>query len=196
MNPAAAFAAFVIIVISASPACAYDAMEGAGDFYAGLLLNLLVPAHIMTLAALALLIAQCPRRERYLVFGFFVAGLVTAIAAIASAFATLYAQLYLLAAAALIGFIVASNRRLVFVIAPLAAMAGASLALDSVPQHVSMMASAIALFGTAAGAVLIVAAIAYPMADAKSQWLRIGTRIAGSWIAASAILVLSLNLAR
>jgi hypothetical protein len=78
----------------------------------------------------------------------------------------------------------------------LAAAGGAALAFDSVPHEISIAATLLALAATAVAATLLVAIVAMLSADLQRAWLRIGVRIAGSWIAASAILTLTLRLAR
>ena len=52
------------------------------------------------------------------------------------------------------------------------------------------------LVGTAFGAVLLLLALLQGTARLRHHWQRIGARIAGSWIAAIAILVLALRLVR
>jgi urease accessory protein len=65
-----------------------------------------------------------------------------------------------------------------------------------VPQEISMRKTFLALAGTALVAFIIVAGVGTLAALARRDWQRIGIRIVGSWIAASAILVLALRLAR
>jgi hypothetical protein len=59
-----------------------------------------------------------------------------------------------------------------------------------------MQATFLALAGTAIGAFLIVMFVAEVVVALRRDWQRVGVRIAGSWLAASAILVLTLRLAR
>jgi urease accessory protein len=52
------------------------------------------------------------------------------------------------------------------------------------------------LLGTALGAVLLLLVLLQGTLRLRQHWQRIGARIAGSWIAATAILVLALRLVR
>jgi hypothetical protein len=69
---------------------------------------------------------------------------------------------------------------------------GTAIGLDSPPQGISFSAAMLALIGTAITAIAIVALIAFAGARLTRPWQRIGIRIVGSWIAASAVLVLAL----
>ena len=74
-----------------------------------------------------------------------------------------------------------------------AAATGAALALDSPPQALSLAEANITLVGTALGASLLFIIRVEGAAHLTRHWQRIGARIVGSWIAASAILVLTLR---
>jgi urease accessory protein len=76
----------------------------------------------------------------------------------------------------------------------LAAIAGAALALDSPPQTVTITEAYATLGGTALGACAMLVVVAAIAAHANADWQRLGLRIVGSWIAASAILVLAVQL--
>ena len=76
----------------------------------------------------------------------------------------------------------------------LAAIAGAALALDSPPQAVTIAAAYATLAGTALGACAMLLVIATVAGHATAHWQRHGLRILGSWIAASAMLVLAVQL--
>ena len=82
----------------------------------------------------------------------------------------------------------------------LAAIAGVALGLDSPPEAISIAVATAMLVGTGLGASLalaiIVAGTSYLARVRDWNWARLGGRILGSWIAASAILVLALRFAR
>jgi hypothetical protein len=82
----------------------------------------------------------------------------------------------------------------------LAAITGVTLGLDSPPEAISIAVATAMLLGTGLGASLALAAIvagtSYIASVADWNWCRIGARILGSWIAASAVLVLALRFAR
>ena len=84
--------------------------------------------------------------------------------------------------------------------APLAAVAGVALGLDSPPEAISIAVATAMLIGTGLGASLALAIIVFGTSRvvraSQGVGARIGVRILGSWIAASAILVLALRFAR
>jgi hypothetical protein len=84
----------------------------------------------------------------------------------------------------------------VWTVAVIAAIGAGAIMFDSVPQEISIHATLVALAGTMLSATLALALIALAGAAAQRQWLGIAVRIAGSWTAASAILVLALRLAK
>jgi hydrogenase/urease accessory protein HupE len=169
-------------------------VPGVGNFYTGFLQPLFVPTHVTALLALGLLIAQQQRAHRRALLIIFAGGLVAALLAIVSAAAFDAARLCLLAVAAAIGLLVAIGRPLpIAATAPLAAIAGLALEFDSVPQEISMQASALRLAGTACGAFIAVMIVADRTSDPARPWLKVAMRIVGSWTAAIAILVLALH---
>jgi len=76
----------------------------------------------------------------------------------------------------------------------LAGAVGLAVALDSPPETISLRDANLALLGTAIGAVLVLLAVLQVATRLTRGWQRIGARIVGSWIAATAILVLALRL--
>jgi urease accessory protein len=158
----------------------------------GLLHPLAVPAHILALLAIGLLIGQ--QRTHLVPLVAFLAGLAAGLGALALAIATTSAVKVLLAAAAVSGLLVALARLLpALVSAPLAAVAGVALGLDSPPNAIAIATAVAMLIGTGIGAGLAVAIVAAATGCLTRAWQQIGMRILGSWIAASAILVLALR---
>ena len=176
------------------PAQAHDVVAGVGGFWGGLAHPLLVPAHALALVALGLAVGQASRhRAAELLFA---SGLVAGIALIVAAFAIVTDQA-ILVVAAVAGLATAIGRPLPLLIAgPLAIAGGTAIALDSVPQEISMLTTFLALIGTALSACAAVVALAELMRRLTRGWQRVGLRILGSWAAASAILVLGLRLIR
>ncbi len=166
-------------------------------FSGGLLHPLIVPAHALALLAIGLLIGQQNRGGRLIPFMLFGAGLVAGLAAIAFAVRQTFALSILLAATATAAALVALARPLPAVLcgAP-AALTGVALGLDSPPQAISLVRAIHMLIGTGLGACAILAALVAGTMKCSSEWQRIGVRILGSWIFASAILVLALRFAR
>jgi hypothetical protein len=159
-------------------------------FGEGFLNPLLVPAHALALAALGLFAGQQNRRAVLLLV--FAAALVAGLVAIALAVGQTAARMVLLADAALLGILVAAAWAPLRPIGWLmAAIAGAALGLDSPPQAITIAEGNATLAGTALGACAMLFAVAGAASYAERGWQRLGVRILGSWIAASAILVLA-----
>ena len=162
-------------------------------FAEGLLNPILVPAHTLALVALGLFIGRQPSPGIAVLS--FTAAIAGGLTAIALAAGPTPSRLVLLADAALIGGLVASAWK-----PPkpggsvLAAIAGAALALDSPPQAATIAQGSATLVGTGLGACALLLAISAAAALATRGWQQLGVRIVGSWIAASAILVLAVML--
>jgi urease accessory protein len=186
----------LMLLSTALPAHAHNVI-GVGGFYGGLLHPALVPAHALAIVALGLLAGQqTPPHSRGLVALFGLAHM-AGIMAIVLAFAPDDPDLVLLAVAALAGIGVAIAHPLsALVTGPLVAVAGIAIMLDSVPQEIFMLATFLALTATAIAAVVIMTAVVAIALRLKHGWPAIAVRVVGSWIAASAILVLALRLTR
>jgi urease accessory protein len=187
--------ALVLIAAWTQSAGAHAPIEGVGGFYGGLLHPILVPAHALGLLALGLFIArQESRRGPILIFA---AALVAGLGAIALAVGPTPAEEILLANTVVIGTLVAialPPPRPVGWLA--AAVTGAALGLDSPPDEISIALATLALIGTGLAACIALALVIGLTARARRDWQRLGARILGSWIAASAMLVLAVRLAR
>jgi urease accessory protein len=181
-------------ILLAPPAQAHAVVPGVGGFAGGLLHPLLVAAHAMSLVALGLLIARQSRP--------FAPGLVFALAlcagliAIALAVGETIASQVLLANTAILGLAVAAAWSPPKAIGwLLAAVGGAALALDSPPDAITLSEAYRMLLGTGLSACLALALVVALTRRARRHWQIIAVRIVGSWIAASAILVLALEFA-
>jgi len=174
-----------------------EAAGGARSFSEGLLHPLLVPAHALAALGLGLLIGQQAFFVRRLVIASYVAGLGMGFTALIAAVTPTLAGEALLAAAAMSGALVALARPPpVSAGCLLAAIAGAALAFDSSPGGISVSDANVALAGTFCGAVLLLLAVASLSTRLRGGWQRIGARIVGSWVSASALMVLALILGR
>jgi urease accessory protein len=76
-----------------------------------------------------------------------------------------------------------------------AVLTGFCIALDSPPEAISLAEANLMLAGTGLGGALLLVVAAAVASRLKAGWARIAARVLGSWIAASAILVLALRLA-
>jgi urease accessory protein len=189
-------AAVFVFFADTVPAQAHDVV-GVGGFYGGLMHPWLVPAHGLALLAIGLLASQQTPMHCRALLALFTASLMAGIGVIVLAFAVTDADLAVLAVAGLAGIAVALARPLsVLLTGPVVMTAGGAVMLDSVPQEISMQATFLALMGTAIAAVVMLAAVVAVVLRLKHGWPAIAVRVVGSWIAASAILVLALRLTR
>jgi urease accessory protein len=161
-------------------------------FVDGFINPLTTPAHVLVLLALALLLARQP--QRYAVLLVFALALAAGFVAIVLAVETTPARTVLLAAAAALGVMVAAASAPKPLAWLLAAVVGGALALDSPPQAVTITEAYATLGGAAVGACAMLVLVAAIAGHVKAEWQRLGIRILGSWIAASAILVLAVQL--
>lgn len=186
----------VAAILEAEPALADNPIPELGGLWSALLHPVMVPAHALALFGLGLFAGQQALRERVALVAIFAAAFAAGIGAIVAAFAVTDATTVILAAGGGAGILVAVARptpRLVG--AGLATIAGAALALDSVPQTISMRDTLIELSATAISATVILAIVAKLTTAAEQPWKRIGLRVLGSWAAASAIFALALRFA-
>jgi len=160
-------------------------------FSGGVLHPMLVPAHAMAIVALALLIA--PQRHWIREAMAFAVGLMAGLGAIALAYVPTSAENALLVLAAALGLLVAWARPLPWMaVALLGAATGCAIGLDSPPESISVAEANRTLLGTVLSAVALLVVLAWLATLLRRDWQRIGIRVVGSWIAASAIIVLAL----
>lgn len=192
----AARLAFVLLLLaSPNAARAHPAFAGADGFTGGLLHPFFVPAHAMAIIAAGLLIARHAQRWRSRFA--FVAGLTAGFVAIASAFVPTLADIALLGPALVAGAFVASAKPLPPPLVGTVVLAiGGAIALDSPPEAMTVRTAIETQLGTFCGATIFLYALSEAASRLRLHWQLIGVRILGSWIAASAILVLALQIAR
>jgi urease accessory protein len=177
------------------PLRAHTVIPGVSGFEGGLLHPLLVPAHAMSIIALALLLASRPAGERHAAFATFLAALAGAVALVVLAFQTDRAEIALLACAAAAGLLVAGRITLPLLpVIALTAIVAFALQFDSVPATISISETLLTLAGAALAAFAELALIGVVAARARLFWQILAIRILGSWIAAMALLILALKL--
>ena len=187
-------ASFACACLAPEAALAHAPLKGIGTFYNGVRHPVLVPAHLLTIFALGLLLGQhAPRASRVGWFGFVIA-FWAGLAGTRLGYAV--PDVVLLALAMCAGLLVALERigHLGIALA-LAAAAGLCLGLDSAPEGIAEGERWLALLGTATGGVLLISYVGGLAAGLVRPWQRIGVRVAGSWTAAGAGIVLALALA-
>jgi hypothetical protein len=100
----------------------------------------------------------------------------------------------LLAATGILGLLVVAMWTPTYLVHPLAAIVGLTIALDSRPEVASNEEAIRMLFGSGIGALIALAIVAELSFLLRSNAQRIVARVVGSWITAIAILVLSLRI--
>ena len=156
---------------------------------------LLAPMHVLALIALGLLVGQ--QRWSAAVIVVYAGVLLAGLAAIALATVPTLAEEGLLAATMVTGLLLAwARQQPEWIGAILGGGLGLALALCSPPQALSLAQANLDLALTAGGATVVVWAIARLSQRLNRSLPQLGARILGSWIAASAILALTLRLAR
>lgn len=185
--------ALIFAAALASPAVAHGPIKGIGAFYNGLLHPVLVPAHLLVLVAIGLLIGQhAPHASRLALPAVAVTlALMLGLGFTAPQTALQWVLLAVALAAGLATALSWTGGNVPPVL--LAGAAGIAVALDSTPDVFPAEQTWIALCGTGLGAALIVTYCGGLAAWFDRPWQRIAIRAAGSWIAASAILVLTLD---
>lgn len=187
---------------------AHGDLERLGPFYAGALHPLLVPAHVVALLALGLLIGQRglkPGRHALtlllLALAVALAGVHAAAAAPGQAWAgALERSLLVVGALAALASVTALPLPRA-VPAALAVAVGLGIGLGSAPEATTVVSSGSlrpswAAWSAAAGTLLgafVTAALVAAVVDSAPRWARVATRVAASWLSASALLVLALG---
>lgn len=176
-----------------APAHAHAPFEGALGFYGGFLHPLLTPAHALAIGAFGLLVARGSRKWVWPVaVGFMVAlvlgfGLVLVVNGMSSS------QAMILVGAAICAMIVALNLTPPTSISVFLALAvGLPIGVETAPQSTSLNEAIVALLGTLGGVAIMLVLIVEVAMSCDDGWPRLAVRVIGSWIAASAVLVLAL----
>jgi hydrogenase/urease accessory protein HupE len=185
----------VCLVGLVTPAWAHAPIMGIGGVFGGVLHALLIPEHGMSLLALGLVLGREQQGVRRLGEMIFVAALMAGLLAISFAFEQTFGGDVLIATTCILGLFMAAA----WVPPPwiswiFAAITGLTFALDSPPEVTSMDEAIRMLIGSGLGA-----AIALVIVAEGSAWLRgdaptMVMRVAGSWMAAIATLVLALRI--
>ena len=160
----------------------------------GLVHPVSTPAHVVALTGLGLIAGRDFLPAGAAIIGAFALGLAVGLGAIAWGVGETPASDVLLASATLCGLIAASYVTVpVSLAVPIALVSGIALGLDSPPESILLGEAVAMLIGTACGGIGALATIAFAASTMARLWHGILLRVAGSWIAATAILVLALR---
>jgi hydrogenase/urease accessory protein HupE len=186
---------FCLLLVTPDIAAAHTPIKGIGNIFNGMLHPVLTPSHLLLLIATGLFFGQRGLKESQSSLLATIAAVV--IGLVSSGFSPgLQVEFFILVCAALVGLLVATSPQVSFYgYFIVGTVAGFSLGFDSGQETLSGREYVIALFGSGVGIYFF---SLYPVIFAefcnKKNWLRIGVRIIGSWIAASALLVLALEI--
>ena len=166
---------------------------GGSAIAAGLLHPLATPVHLLVLIGLGVVARG---RLRVPMLAAFAIGLAGGLGAIAQGVGETPATDALLAIAALCGITAAAQWNVPRWLAGLLALCGGvALGLDSPPEFIALGDAIVMLIGIGCGGVIALATISLAAGFIGRLGQGIALRIAASWIAAIAILVLALQLA-
>jgi hydrogenase/urease accessory protein HupE len=196
MKRLAGLALALPVLLPIEEACAHPAFAGATGFYGGLVHPLFVPTHAIAILSLGMLIGQQAPHWRWPLLLTYAAGLGAGFAAMVSAFAPRFSAEALLAVTAVVGAQVALARGVPWLTGILALGVGIALALDSSPGGISVREANVIIVGTFCGAVILLGVLLEVAAILRREWQKLAMRILGSWMGASAILILAWQLAR
>jgi len=183
---------FVALLGSSSQASAHGSVRGLGNFLGGAVHPLLEPAQCIALVAIGLFIGQrglaATRPASVCFAGALALGLVAAgFGGVTATDTALLAMAFLLGLATLTDVVTPRGLG-----ATAAALVGLGVGLGSDPDSVVGQARLVMLLGSGAGAAVGMFNIVGLLHEARRPWQRIGMRVVGSWIAASAVLVLAI----
>jgi urease accessory protein len=168
-------------------------LDGPG-LAAGFVHPLLAPAHLLSLIGLGLLAGRASLPVLIAIAAGFVVGLAGGLGAIAWGIGETPANDVLFAAAGACGALGAIGVPIpVWAAAPAALIIGGAVGLDSPPEAISLREAALTLVGTGCGAVAGLVLTTAAAALIRSAGWFIVLRVAGSWLAAIAVLVLALR---
>jgi hydrogenase/urease accessory protein HupE len=173
---------------------AHGPISESDHFYHSLLHPLFVPSHLLLLIAFGLLLGQQGAKRSLPALASFSISLIAGLA-YTSFSKGVEVDAFLLTATVVIGLVVAAAQAVgLFLCAIAAAFVGFFTGLNALQETIPVTEKLVPLLGSGIGMMLIVL-YAMMFADYFSNkvWQKIGLRVIGSWIAASAIMVLALN---
>ena len=185
----------VCLLVLSTPASAHAPIMGIGGAFGGFLHALLIPEHGMSLVALGLALGLQQSAARRLALLIFAVALACGLIATTLTTEIKLALDILLAVTGVLGLLIALAWIPPILGWTLAAIAAAAFALDSYAEVPSTEEAARMLLGAGIGAFVTLAIVAEGSVILQGQTQRIGMRVVGSWIAAIAILDLSLRVA-
>jgi hydrogenase/urease accessory protein HupE len=183
-----------VLLVTPGLAFAHSPIEGINNFYNGVLHPVFVPAHLLLILSLGLFFGQQGAVKRLAPLRLFVIS--TSIGLIVAWFVTGSGmELLLLSGAVVFGLLIAASPVMGnYWILVIVALAGFCLGVDSAQEAFSGKGRLVSLLGSGLGiCLLLVSPMVFADYMSKKTWQKVGLRIAGSWLAASAFLILAVS---
>jgi urease accessory protein len=200
MKTAARIFFTMALVLITAPALAHPPPLGVPGFFGGLIHPAFVTAHLMALLGIGILIGQQAIGEREwgrATPAAFIVALIVSLAVLTLGVVPPWTGPAVLLLALISGVLTALARPLPEAAGcALSAVTGIAIGLDSPPEVLSVRTANLMLIGTAFGGTLLLVIIVEIATRLTHPWQRVGARVLGSWIAASALLVLALLFVR
>ncbi len=188
MNRAAVAGAALLLGLGTGRAQAHGMLQGVGDFYAGLLHPLVVPAEALALVAVGLLLGSSGLAACRLGIPALAAGLVAGLG-LGRLVPVPEATPLLLATALVASALVAAGLPVPpLAAAGLALLGGAAVGIDAQPGAEALLPRLVASGASVLGGAALATVVVALALGRAGLWQRIVVRTAGSWITASAIL--------
>ncbi len=184
----------VALFAFATPAFAHSPIMGIGGVLGGVLHVVLIPEHGLSLLAIGLVLGQQPWVRRRTGLMSFMAAMTCGLLAAAFAIGESQAANVLLTATGILGLLIAAAWVPPALGWGLAVIAGAAIGLNSRPEVATESETVRMLIGSGIGAAAVLALVSAVSFLLRGNAQILVSRVAGSWIAAIAILVLSLRL--
>ena len=187
--------ALAVLSLAPGPLWAHAPIEGLGGFYNGLLHPILVPSQLLLLIATGLFYGQQGASANQPAIAAFAAAALIGLG-IAWFAGELGIEMALLAATIVISVLVASSPRLpLYLTSVILALAGLALGIDSAQDALAGKERFGSLLGSGISIYLIfLFVMGWSDFDHGRHWQKIGVRIIGSWVAASALMMLAFSL--
>ena len=187
------FALVTSLIVMTTPAYAHSPIMGIEGVLGGFLHALLIPEHGMSLVALGLTLGREEQHRRRYGLLVFTASLVAGLLAVGLGAEATFAGDGLLAATGILALLLAVAWMPALLYWALIAVVGVAFALDSKPDVTATAELARMLIGSGLGGALALTFVAEGSFLSRGPAQHIATRVLGSWIAAIAILDLSLR---
>ncbi len=185
----------IALLAATAPAHAHAPLNGVGEFYAGLLHPIVVPAELLAIVAVGLLLGFGGYRHCHLGIPALACGLVLGLATGFAGWAGEIGSGLLLSVALVAAATVTAGIGLPVVLAAiLACVGGFAVGLDAQPETQSLPSTLLTGMATVMSGTIVVLVVSAVVLSREKFWQKVAVRVAGSWITASGLLYFSWRL--